>query len=114
LNLANRKVHNADEIISFDQKSDLLTNLNRRGWLPIAAAAASGLLLSAATGKPGHDLIRLSLNSRRPQRTIAAALAAQGIDIGRSHPLLNTWVRISIGLPENNAIARQAVADLLQ
>jgi histidinol-phosphate aminotransferase len=54
------------------------------------------------------------LNSRRPQRTIAAALAAQGIDIGRSHPLLNTWVRISIGLPENNAIARQAVADLLQ
>lgn len=49
----------------------------------------------------------------RPHHVVAAALAAQGIDIGRAYPPLDTWVRISIGLPEHNAIARQAVADLL-
>jgi histidinol-phosphate aminotransferase len=42
--------------------NDILTNLNRREWLSIGAAAASGLLPSAAASKPGHDPIRLSLN----------------------------------------------------
>ena len=50
----------------------------------------------------------------RPQQMIAAELAAQGIDIGRNHPPLDNWVRISIGLPQENAIARQAVARLLR
>jgi len=49
----------------------------------------------------------------RPQQTIAAALAAQNIAIGRSQPPLDNWVRISIGLPAENALARQAVAELL-
>jgi histidinol-phosphate aminotransferase len=49
----------------------------------------------------------------RPQQTVAAALAAQGILIGRAQPPLDNWVRISIGLPEENAIARKAVAELL-
>jgi histidinol-phosphate aminotransferase len=53
-------------------------------------------------------------DSGRPQPTVAAALAARGIDIGRSHPPLDTWVRISIGLPEENAIARKAVEELLR
>jgi histidinol-phosphate aminotransferase len=53
-------------------------------------------------------------DSRRPHRMIASALAAQGIEIGRGYPLLDTWVRISIGLPEENAVARQAVEDLLR
>lgn len=53
-------------------------------------------------------------DSGRPQQTVASALAAQGIDIGRGYPPLDTWVRISIGLPEENAIARRAVADLLR
>jgi histidinol-phosphate aminotransferase len=52
-------------------------------------------------------------DSGRPHQAVAAALAAQGIDIGRAYLPLDTWVRISIGLPEDNAIARQAVADLL-
>jgi histidinol-phosphate aminotransferase len=52
-------------------------------------------------------------DSGRPHHIMAAALAAQGIEIGRSHPPLDTWVRISIGLPEDNAIARHAVAKLL-
>ena len=37
-------------------------NLNRREWLSIGAAAASGLLPSAAPGEPGHNRMRLSLN----------------------------------------------------
>jgi histidinol-phosphate aminotransferase len=49
----------------------------------------------------------------RPQEVVAAVLAAQGIDIGRAYPPLGTWVRISIGLPNENAIARRAVAALL-
>jgi histidinol-phosphate aminotransferase len=52
-------------------------------------------------------------DSRRPHSEVASALAAQGIEIGRGYPPLDTWIRISIGLPEENAIARQAVAALL-
>ncbi len=49
----------------------------------------------------------------RPQREISAALAAKGIDIGRAFPPLDNWVRISIGLPEENAMARAAITELL-
>jgi histidinol-phosphate aminotransferase len=52
-------------------------------------------------------------DSGRPHGQIAAALAEQGIDIGRSYPPLDTWVRISIGLPNENAVARQAIIRLL-
>ncbi|QAY96021.1 aspartate aminotransferase [Methylovirgula ligni] len=50
----------------------------------------------------------------RPHQAVAAALSARGIDIGRAYPPLDTWVRISIGLPEENAAARAAVAALLR
>jgi histidinol-phosphate aminotransferase len=53
-------------------------------------------------------------DAARSHQAVATALAAQGIDIGRAYPPLDTWVRISIGLPEDNAIARQAVAELLR
>jgi histidinol-phosphate aminotransferase len=53
-------------------------------------------------------------DSGRPHQVAATALAAQGIDIGSAFPPLDTWVRISIGLPEDNAIARQRVAELLR
>ncbi|MGJ5203731.1 pyridoxal phosphate-dependent aminotransferase [Bradyrhizobium sp. HKCCYLR20261] len=49
----------------------------------------------------------------RPHAEAAAALAARGIIIGRAQPHFDTWLRISIGLPEENAVARQAVAELL-
>ncbi|CCE02321.1 histidinol-phosphate transaminase [Bradyrhizobium sp. STM 3809] len=49
----------------------------------------------------------------RPHAEAAAALAARGIIIGRAQPGFATWLRISIGLPEENAVARQAVAELL-
>jgi histidinol-phosphate aminotransferase len=50
----------------------------------------------------------------RPQQDIAAALAMKGIEIGRVFPPFENWVRISIGLPQDNAITRQAVAELLR
>lgn len=53
-------------------------------------------------------------DSGQPHQAVAAALAAQRIDIGPGYPALDTWVRISIGLPEENEIARRAVAELLR
>ncbi|MDR3468469.1 MAG: histidinol-phosphate transaminase [Xanthobacteraceae bacterium] len=49
-----------------------------------------------------------------PHQVLASALAEKGIDIGRGYPPLDNWARISIGLPEENAIARRAVAELLR
>ena len=81
----------------------------------------------AAERDAWHDLLRnlkvpfadshgnfVFFNSGRPHQAIAAALAARNIEIGRAYPPLDTWLRISIGLPEDNAIARQAVAELLR
>jgi histidinol-phosphate aminotransferase len=64
-------------------RSDLLTNLNRREWLSIGAAAASGLLPSAAASKPGHDPIRLSLNENPfgPSPLALHAIRAQLTDL---------------------------------
>jgi histidinol-phosphate aminotransferase len=50
----------------------------------------------------------------RPHHAVATILAAQGIEIGRSQPPLDTWIRISIGLPEDNSVARRAFEDLLR
>jgi histidinol-phosphate aminotransferase len=49
----------------------------------------------------------------RPHHLVASALAEQQIVIGRSQPPLDTWMRISIGLPDDNRIARRAVENLL-
>jgi histidinol-phosphate aminotransferase len=53
-------------------------------------------------------------DARQPHETVATALAAQGIIIGRVQHPLDNWVRISIGLPEENAIVRKAVAEILR
>jgi histidinol-phosphate aminotransferase len=50
----------------------------------------------------------------KPHHAVATILAAQGIEIGRSQPPLDTWIRISIGLPEDNSVARRAIEDLLR
>ncbi len=49
----------------------------------------------------------------RPQPEIARALLARGIDIGRAHPPLTNWVRIAIGLPEENRRVQTALKQLL-
>jgi histidinol-phosphate aminotransferase len=53
-------------------------------------------------------------DSGHPHQITAEALAARSIDIGRAYPLLDSWARVSIGLPEDNAVARQAVAEFLR
>src|SRR5262249_30869817 len=49
----------------------------------------------------------------RPHAEFAAAMSARGIDIGRSFPPLERWARISLGLPEENALARSALREVL-
>ncbi|WP_293848772.1 pyridoxal phosphate-dependent aminotransferase [Steroidobacter sp.] len=51
-------------------------------------------------------------DAKRPQTEVRAALAQQGIDIGRAFPSYDTWARITIGLPHENARAREAVKAL--
>jgi histidinol-phosphate aminotransferase len=50
----------------------------------------------------------------RPHHEVMAALRAKGVEVGRAFPPFDRWVRISIGLPEENAMARAAVAELLR
>jgi histidinol-phosphate aminotransferase len=45
----------------------------------------------------------------RPQPVLAAALRERGIDIGRAHPPYTNWARITIGLPEENLRAQDAL-----
>jgi histidinol-phosphate aminotransferase len=49
-----------------------------------------------------------------PQAELAAALRAQGIDIGRPHPPYTNWARVTIGLPEENLRAQAALRQVLQ
>ena len=48
-----------------------------------------------------------------PHADFAAALLKDGVAVGRAFPPYDRWVRISIGLPEENAAARTAVRKLL-
>ncbi|MBR1126066.1 aminotransferase class I/II-fold pyridoxal phosphate-dependent enzyme [Bradyrhizobium lablabi] len=50
----------------------------------------------------------------RPQVAFSADLRSKGVDIGRGFAPLDNWARISLGLPSENDIARNAVADLLR
>jgi histidinol-phosphate aminotransferase len=50
----------------------------------------------------------------RPHAAFAAAMRARGIDIGRAFPPLDTWARISIGLPDENAQARAALRAIVR
>jgi len=52
-------------------------------------------------------------NTHRPAGEVAAALRGKGIETGRGFPPYDTWVRISIGLAEENANARAAVLSVL-
>ncbi len=52
-------------------------------------------------------------NAHKPTAEVAAALLAKGVVIGRGFPPYDTWVRISIGLPDENARARDAVLQVL-
>jgi histidinol-phosphate aminotransferase len=48
-----------------------------------------------------------------PHAEFAAALLKDGVAVGRAFPPYDRWVRISIGLPEENVVARTAVRKLL-
>jgi hypothetical protein len=48
-----------------------------------------------------------------PHADFAAALLKDGVEIGRAFPPYDLWARVSIGLPEENAIAHAAVRKTL-
>ena len=50
----------------------------------------------------------------RPQTEIAARMRAQGVDVGRTFAPYVSWVRITIGLPEENLRAQRALRVALQ
>jgi histidinol-phosphate aminotransferase len=49
----------------------------------------------------------------QPHAAIAAQLMNEGIEVGRAFPPFDQWIRISIGLPAENARARNAIKKLL-
>jgi histidinol-phosphate aminotransferase len=51
--------------------------------------------------------------TRRPHQDVASALLREGVEIGRAFDLYDHWARISIGLPEENSLARTAIRKLL-
>jgi histidinol-phosphate aminotransferase len=53
-------------------------------------------------------------NARIPQPKLAAAMLSEGIDIGRPHPPYANWARITIGLPEENQRAQDALRRTLE
>jgi histidinol-phosphate aminotransferase len=67
--------------------------------LKVHATASSGNFVFFETGIPHVDF--------------ASSLLREGVDIGRAFPPYDRWARISIGLPEENAVARAAVRRLL-
>ncbi len=52
--------------------------------------------------------------SGRPHTELAAALAAEGILVGRVNSPLTDWSRITIGLPEDNQRVREVLSRLLR
>ncbi len=52
-------------------------------------------------------------NTGRPQTEVAAALLAGGVNIGRTFPPYTNWARITIGRPEENAIAQHQLRKLV-
>ncbi len=52
-------------------------------------------------------------NAKRPHDEVATALRARGIVVGRLFPPYETWVRITIGLPEQNRIAQTRLREVL-
>ncbi|MGD0678105.1 MAG: histidinol-phosphate transaminase [Polyangiaceae bacterium] len=50
----------------------------------------------------------------RPHREFAEAMLGRGVDVGRAFPPLDRWARISIGLPEENARAREVLRTVLR
>jgi histidinol-phosphate aminotransferase len=50
-------------------------------------------------------------DSGKSQATIAALFRERGVDIGRAFPPLDTWARITIGLPAENAKAQAVLRE---
>ena len=52
-------------------------------------------------------------NAQRPQAEVAAAFRQRGVVVGRLFPPYDNWVRITIGLPEENRFVQAQLRDML-
>jgi histidinol-phosphate aminotransferase len=79
--------------------------VEREGWL----AVLKDLRLTHA-----HSVASfVFFDAGWPQRDVAAAFRTRGIEIGRAFPPYESWVRITIGRPEQNKVAQWHLRDLL-
>lgn len=53
-------------------------------------------------------------NTGHPQKETAAAMLARGVNIGRTFVPYTNWARITVGRPEENAIAQQQLRNVLR
>lgn len=49
-----------------------------------------------------------------PQSKLAKELHANGVEIGRGYPPYVNWARITIGIPEENRVARPRLREVLK
>lgn len=78
----------------------------RAAWLSVL----EDLQLSHSESKANF----IFFDAHMPQPELAAALFSRGIDIGRPHPPYANWARITIGLPEENQRAQDALRRTLE
>jgi histidinol-phosphate aminotransferase len=50
------------------------------------------------------------MNVKRPAQVFAQAMSRQGVIVGRVWPVWPTWVRVTVGSPEDMAKFREACA----
>jgi histidinol-phosphate aminotransferase len=91
------KSYIADVVAKVSHERQIWFDLFRE--LKAPATASSGNFVFFEAGMPHADFAELLLK--------------EGIDIGRAFPPYDRWARISIGLPQENALARTAVRKIL-
>jgi histidinol-phosphate aminotransferase len=52
-------------------------------------------------------------DSGRPHAEVAEAFLRRGVEVARVFPPFDSWVRISVGLPQENTLALQALREIL-
>lgn len=82
--------------------------LIERSRRTVAAERAKWLALLTALKLPHSpsEANFVFFDTGKPQAVIAAFFRERGVDIGRAFPPLDTWARITIGLPAENARAQ--------
>ncbi|AKC88219.1 aspartate aminotransferase [Pseudoxanthomonas suwonensis] len=77
----------------------------RRQWLALLGR------LRLRHAEPAGNFV--FFDGGRPHAELAAKLLERGVRVARAFPPYATWLRITIGRPEENAVARRALVEVL-